>query len=73
MHMYTNKWLHSVLASLAPFKERFRATAGCNTKNAYGIEPRSTRFNRNQNLCQRGLKLYYGREATVTASPGILC
>ena len=42
MRMYTNKRLYSVLASLAPFKERFQAAAGCNTKNAYGIEPLHT-------------------------------
>ena len=39
MRMYTNKWLYSVIASLAAFKERFRVAAGCNTKNARGIEP----------------------------------
>ena len=71
MRMYTNKWLYSDLASLAPFKERFRAAAGCNTKNAYGRA--STHFNHDQDLHQSGLELYYGREATVTASPGILC
>ena len=42
MPMYTNKWLYSVLASFAPFKERFQAAAGCNTKNAYGIEALNT-------------------------------
>ena len=42
MRMYTNKRLYSVLASFAPFKERFRAAAGCNTKNVYGIEPLHT-------------------------------
>ena len=42
MRMYTNKGLYSVLARLAPFKERFRAAAGCNTKNAYGIQPLNT-------------------------------
>ena len=35
MCMYTSKRLYSVLASFAPFKERFRAAAGCNAKNAY--------------------------------------
>ena len=38
MRMYTNKRLYSVIASLAVFKERFRVAAGCNTKNARGIE-----------------------------------
>ena len=42
MRMYTNKRLYSVLARLAPFKELFRAAAGCNTKNAYGIQPLNT-------------------------------
>ena len=42
MRMYTNKRLYSVIASLAPFKERFRVAAGCNTKNARGIEPLHT-------------------------------
>ena len=38
MRMYTNKQLYSVIASLAPLKERFRVAAGCNTKNALKIE-----------------------------------
>ena len=42
MRMYTNKWLYSVIASLAPFKERFQASAGCNTKNTWGTEPLHT-------------------------------
>ena len=42
MRMYTNKRLYSVIASLAAFKERFRVAAGCNTKNARGIEPLHT-------------------------------
>ena len=42
MRMYTNKRLYSVLASFAPFKERFRSAAGCNMKSAYGIEPLHT-------------------------------
>ena len=42
MRMYTNKQLYSVIANLAPFKERFRASAGCNTKNTWGIEPLHT-------------------------------
>ena len=39
MCMYTNKRLYSVIASLAPFKEQFRASAECDTKNTWGIEP----------------------------------
>ena len=39
MRMYTNKRLYSVIASLVPFKERFRASARCNTKNTRGTEP----------------------------------
>ena len=42
MRMYTNKWLYSVIACLASFKERFRASAGCNMKNTWGIEPLHT-------------------------------
>ena len=42
MRVYTNKRLYSVPANLAPVKERFRAAAGCNTKNVYGIEPLHT-------------------------------
>ena len=42
MHMYTNKWLCSVVARLAPFEERFPASAGCNTKKTWGIEPLHT-------------------------------
>ena len=38
VRMYTNKQLYSVIASLAPLKERFRVAAGCNTKNALKIE-----------------------------------
>ena len=39
MRMYTAKRLYSVIASLAPFKGRFRASAGCNMKNTLKIEP----------------------------------
>ena len=73
MHMYTDKRLYSVIASLAPFKERFRASAGCNTKNTYLGDRASTHRNRDQDLHKNRLELYNSREAAATAPPGIRC
>ena len=70
--MYTNKRLYSVIASLAAFKERFRVAAGCNTKNARGIEPLHTLIT-TKIRANSGLDLLNGKEAAAMAPPGIWC
>ena len=72
MHMYTNKQLCSVIASLAPSKERFRPSAGCNTKEYLG-DRASTHRNGDQNLRKSGLELYNGREVAAMTPASIRC